>query len=134
MMAVGDHSAGTRGQRKAAAAGLHRIGGHRIEMADAAGRQHHGAGGHGDGVRAGVMRLAQLQAGDGVLAGQQRLGDIALDHLDRRRLLDGVDQRGDDRLAGAVALHMDDAARRMRGLAADRKAAFQVAVERHAIL
>ena len=40
---IGDHGTGARGDRKPEATGLGRIGRHRIEMPDAAGRQHHRA-------------------------------------------------------------------------------------------
>ena len=42
---IGDHGAGARGDRKAEAAGLGRVGRDGIEMADAAGREHHRARG-----------------------------------------------------------------------------------------
>ena len=48
-------------------------------------------------------------------------------------LAHGGDQRRHDGRAGHVAAHMHDAPRRMRGLAADRELAFEVAIERHAI-
>ena len=130
---VGDHGAGARGDRKPKAARLGRVGGHRIEMADAAGREHDRA--RGDRERAAPSRLgfAQLQAGDGAVVGQQRFGDKTFDHADRRRVANRVGERGDDRLAGHVAAHMHDAPRRMRGFAADRELAFEIAVERNAI-
>ena len=130
---IGDHRAGARGDREPKPAGLGRIGGHGIEMPDAAGRQHDRARRDDHRSRGGVAGLAQLQAGDRAVLGQQRFGDVAFDHADRRRLAHRVDQRRDDRRAGHVAAHMHDAPRRMRGLAADRELAFEVAVERHAV-
>ena len=82
---IGDHGAGARGDRKPEAAGLGRIGRHRIEMPDAAGRQHHRARRDGQGFRGGVAGLAQLQSGDRAVLGQQRFGDVTFDHADRGR-------------------------------------------------
>ena len=45
-----------------------------------------------------------------------------------------VNQRSNDSVTGAVALHMNNAPRGVRSFAANRKLAFKVAVERHAIL
>ena len=79
-------------------------------------------------------RPAQSQPGDARRLGQQRFGDVAFDHADRGRRTHGLDQRRDDRLAGHVAAHMHDAPRGMRGFAADRELALEVAVERHAVV
>ena len=130
---IADDRAGARGDRKAKPARFLRIGGHRIKMADAAGGEHHGAGGNVDRTRGNIVGLAQLQAGDRVVLGQQRFGDKTFEHADARRFPHGVGQRRDDRLAGHVAAHMHDAARRMGGFLGDRKLAFEVAVERHAV-
>ncbi len=116
------------------AAGLGRIGGHGVEMPDAAGRQHDRARRNGHRPGGGVADFAQLQPGDRAVLGQQRFGGVAFDHPDRGRVRDGFDQRRHDRLAGQVAVDMDDAPRRMRGLAADREPAFEVAVERDAVV
>ncbi len=102
-------------------------------MAEAAGRQHHRARGKQERTCSGIAGLAQLKAGDRAVLGQQRFGDETFDQSDRRRAAHGLAQRRDDRGSGPVAAHMHDAPRRMRGLAADRELAFEVAVERHAI-
>ena len=85
------------------------------------------------GRAAGSSALRSCKPGDRVVFGQQRFGDKAFDHADRGCLAHGLDQRGDDRLAGHVAAHMHDAPRRMRGLPADRELAFEVAIEGHAV-
>ena len=90
-------------------------------------------GGDHDRPGAGVAGLAQLHAGDRAVLGQQRFGDKTFDHADRRRLAHGFDQRRHDRRACHVAADMHDAARRMRGFAADREPAFEVAVEGNAV-
>ena len=100
-------------------------------MADAAGREHHGA--RGQRQRFAVRGAAQAQPSHRAVLDQQFFGAVALDHLDRGRLAHGIDQRGDDGLAGAVALNVDNAARGMGGFAADCELAFEVAVERHAV-
>ena len=64
---------------------------------------------------------------------KQRFGGKTFDHADRRRLAHRFDQRRNDRLAGHVAADMHDAPRGMRGLAADREPAFEVAIEGNAV-
>ena len=77
--------------------------------------------------------LRNLQSGDRAILGQQRFGGITFDHPDRGRRAHGFDQRRHDRLARHVAADMHDAPRRMRGFAADREPAFEVAIERNAV-
>ena len=131
---IGDHGAGARGDRKPEPAGLGRICRHRIEMPDAAGRQHHRARRNDDRFGGGVGNLPQLQSGNRAILGQQRFGEVAFDHPDRRRVAHCFDQRGDDRLAGHVATHMHDAPRGMRGFPADRELALEVAIERNTVM
>ncbi len=98
-------------------------------MADAAGCEHDCARSDGDGPCRRIVGLTELQSGDGAVVGEQRLGEKSFDHADRGRLAHGVGERGDDRLARHVAADMHDAARRMRGFAADRELAFEIAIE-----
>ena len=70
---IGDHGAGARGDRKPEAAGLGRVGRHGIEMTDAAGREHHRAGGDDHGPCGDVADLAQLQPGDRAVLGRAAL-------------------------------------------------------------
>ena len=130
---IRDDGAGACGDRKAKAARFLRIGGHGIEMPDAAGREHDGARCDDEGPRRRIVCLAQLQPRDRVVFRQQRFGDKAFDHADRGRLAYSLGQRGDDSLARHVAAHMHDALRRMRGLPADRKLALEIAIEGHAV-
>ncbi len=130
---IGDDSAGTRGDRKSKSAGLGRICRHRIEMPDAAGRQHHRARRNRHRFCYGVAGLAQLQTSDRAVLGQKRFRGKTFDHPDRRRLAHGVDQRCDDSLAGHVTADMHDASGGMRGLLCHRELAFEVAIEWHAV-
>ena len=131
---IGDDRTGAGRDRETRSAGLGRIRRHGIKMPDAAGCEHDRARRHDDWSANRVACLAELQSGDRVALCQQRFGDIALDHVDRRRVAHRLGQCRDDGLAGAVALHMDDTPRGMRGLAADGEPAFEVAVEWHAVL
>ncbi len=131
---IGDHGACARGDRKPQSAGFKRIGRHRVEVTDAAGCEHHRARRDGQRPRRDVVGFAQLQPGDRAVGGQQCFGDETFDHADRRRVAHRFRQRRDDRLAGHVAADMHDAPRRMRGLAADREPAFEVAIEGHAVM
>ena len=131
-LGVGDHGAGARRSGQPAPLGLARIGGDRIEPAEAARGQHHGAGRDGD--RLGVFsRRPRRDAGDIAAVGQEIVHDDAFKHADRRRLAHGRDQRGHDLGAGPVALDPHDAAARVRGLARKQEAALLVAVERNAV-
>ncbi len=131
-LGVGDHRAGACRSGQPPPLGFARIGGDRIEPAEAARGQHHGAGRDGD--RLGVSpRRPRRDAGDIAAVGQQIVHDDPFEHADRRRLAHGGDQRGHDRGAGPVALHAHDAAARVRGLAREQEAALLVAVERNAV-
>ena len=86
------------------------------------------------GLAPAIASLAQLNAGD---RGRPRSTALRQRNLRAARIEGvsphGVDQRRHDRVAGHVAAHMHDASRRMRGLAADREPAFEVAVEGSAV-
>ena len=131
---IGDDRTCARGNGKADAAGFHRVGGHSIEMPDAAGREHNRAGRDDEGSGGSIIGLAKLKPHDCIAFGQQRFSTITLDDANRWRVSHRCHKRRDDGLAGHVALDMDDAPRRMRGFAPDCELAFEIAVERHAIL
>ena len=83
---VGDHRAGAGGDGDALAARLARIGGDGVELADAAGREHDGAGGQrrARAPRATVDRR-ELDALHAAVAQHEIAGGEALEHADRRR-------------------------------------------------
>ena len=109
-----------------------RIGGHRIEMTDAAGRQHDRArrqcGEAFHPASSGRECRGRVPSVD-----DQFLGDEAFEDADARRVPHGRNERRHDGAARRVALHADDAARRMRGLARDHELALEIAVERNAV-
>jgi len=131
---IGDNGSRARGDRKPEATGLNRIGRHGIEMPDAAGRQHYRARRNRHGICGGVADFTQLKPCDRAILGQQRFGGVTLDHPDRGRRPYGFDQRRYDCLAGHIAAHMHDAPGGMRGFSPDCKPAFEVAIERDAVV
>ena len=131
---VGDDraDAGRHGDRFTARIGG--IGRHGIERADAAGRQHHGAG-RKELVAAVVDRRGphQPHAGDAAVGDNELVSHIAFQHADRWCRAHACDQRLHDRGAGAVARDVHDAAARVRRLLAELKVAVRVALEGNAV-
>jgi hypothetical protein len=130
-LGVGNERTGTGRRRKPLPARFARIGRDRIQSTDAAGGDDDGAGANFD--RDAVGQAACTQSGNAASVGQEIVEPEAFDDADRRRLACGRDQRLHDGRSCAVALHMDDAARGMRGLARKQKMSFKIAVEGHAI-
>ena len=113
------------GQRPSVRRGDARIGRDRVELAHAAGREHHCARRHRPGLSAGEHRDAHRASP----AGEDR-GDLGvLQQLDQRvranHLREGVDQRG----PGAVAPGVDDPGPRMRRLEPEPEPAVGATVE-----
>ena len=130
-LGIGDAGAGARRDGETVARGLRRIGGHGVEMADAAGGEHDGGGRELDSMT--VVKAERAHAGDAAVLEEQILGLMAFDEPNAWRRPHRLGQRRHDGAAGAVAAHMHDAARAMRRLAPDRETAGKVAVERHAV-
>ncbi len=130
---IGEHGAGAGRKRDAVAIGFNWVRRHGIKMTDASGRQHHGAGSKMRRLCRAAPCAARHHAGDAAIRDRQPLGNEILDHPDRGRLPDLCDQRRDDGLARHIAIHMNDAAFRMRCLAPDRQSALEIAIERDPI-
>ena len=131
---VGDHGAGASGHGDAVAARLARIGGDGVELADAAGREHHGA----RRQRMASRRTAAVDAPQADDLARHRQQQISAVKPSITRI-EGVARTAATSAAmiaraGRVALDMQDAA---RGHAPPRgrqhELAFEVLVERHAI-
>ena len=116
------------------AARVRRVGRDRVEAADAARRQNYGAGGEVlVDFLAGGAGAHEADALDTAIDDDQVVRLVAFEHADRRRRPHLGDQRVENGGAGAVAGNVHDAATRVRGLLAQRKAAVGLAVERHAV-
>ncbi len=114
---VGQHRAGARRHGDAATARPERGRRARVQAAEAAGREHHGAGGDHDGVAA---RSNQHGAADAAVgSGQQSRCAHAFEQRHARARLDRVEQRADDRGACRVG-DVRDPPPRMRALEAQR--------------
>ena len=93
-LGVGDHGAGARRHGDRFAARIRRVGRDGIEAADAARRQHDGAGGEV------LVDLLPARAGaheahafDAAVGDDQLIGLVAFEHADRRRRAHLGDQR-----------------------------------------
>ena len=124
------------GGRDAVAGGDRRVRGHRIDLPDAAGGQHHRPGVHRADPAAGALAQdVQGHPGDGRrLAGP----DLGRDQIEDQRVLDDldalvrgdrVDQRPLDLRAGGIAAGVRDPVPQMAALAGQRQGARRVAVE-----
>ncbi len=125
---IGELGTGRRRKRNSMAERAGRVGGMAIEIAEAAGREH-------DTVRRQQQRALapnRGDAGDRFLAQDQAPRFDILEHGDRCRAPHGGDHRLQDRMAGAVAFGMDDAAAAMRGFEAEGEPAIRRAIETHA--
>ena len=112
---VADHRAGARRHGDRFAACIWRVGRHRIEAADAARRQDHGASGkilvdlfaRGAGAH-------EAHTFDAAVGDDELIGFVALENADRRRCAHLGDQRVEYGGAGAISGYMHDAAARVR--------------------
>ena len=77
---IGQQRTRARRNGETDAARFRRIGGHRVEVADAAGSEHDGAGGQGDEPAGGVTRL---RAHDRALCNDQFFRRQSFHHMDR---------------------------------------------------
>ena len=131
---IGQSGPGACRHADTATAGFCRIGGAGIEVSDAAGSHHHGAGLQTDLVGAGARLITGHDANHLLALGENVLNHIAIENPDGRRLFHRGDQGFHDRLAGHIAAHADNAFFRMSGLARHPQLAFQVTIKRHAEL
>ena len=83
----------------------------RVEAAEAAGGQDHGAARRCSIALASLARRARHEAGDAAVAPQQRTAQTRFEHLIERRAARGGGHRVHDRAAGLVALDPGDARR-----------------------
>ena len=127
---IRNHGPRFRRHADADAAGLNRVGGDGVEMADAAGRQHDLVAGEQARFAGGPARNDARDAAGGEV---QLLGGFGFMDGDGRGAADGGDERFHDRLAGHIAADADDAAFGMGGLAGLDELAFEVLVERDAV-
>ncbi len=133
-LGVGDGGARAGGECHGLAARVGRIGRHGVEAADAAGREHDGAGGKEiEGAVAARLGADEADARHAAVRDDEVLGVVVLEEADRRRGAHGGDERLHDRGAGAVAGNAHDALRRVRGLAREHEVPLEIAIEGDAV-
>ncbi len=126
---VGDDRPGAGGHAHCVAADARRIGGDRIEPAQAARGQHGGAGPNQHRLAVAVAELAGIDADDAALFRRQIHRRQPLHHADGRGAAHLGDKGLHDGEAGPVAVHPDDATVRVRGLAAEQEMSRKVPIE-----
>ena len=127
---------GAQRGRDTVTGGHRRVGGHRIDLPDAAGRQHHGPSVHCADPAA--RALAKNMQGDPGDCRRLARTDLGRNQVEDQRVLDDLDAvvRGDrvdqcplDLCAGGIAAGMGDPVPEMPALAGQRQGAGCVAVE-----